>query len=429
MDTAKWTRRYSARTLQELDVLRSFGRWTDVTLQAVPGGGQFPAHRCVLASASPYFAAMLGNENFSEAGQDTITLHEITEEGLRGLLKFVYSGCIDLTAENIRHILKAASITQVSELMDVCQKALKTWLDCDNVVDIWTYSTDYSLPSLQTAVLEFVGKHLLAGIDRKVFLRFDGVFVERLLRESMITSTESNVLAVIMQWLQFNLRCRQKYARTLLKLIYWDRIHLKDTRAITVRSVRTLRDVMTEASKQPSPPVLRGMVRGVLLIGGFSVDGPLNDMRFLPETEESGRANGAWSVCGRLPTKSRLVDFAACALPDGGVVVCGGTHLEEAGGREVHSNSVFILDAHTNRWVLANPMRNERSLCQSVWFRNFVYVFGGDVSATPTCERYNICTNQWEFLGPIPCQSEGFAVCLAGAKIVLSGEQRMGRPT
>lgn len=113
MDAAKWTRRYSARTLQELDVLRSFGRWTDVTLQAFPDGEQFPAHRCVLASASPYFAAMLGNENFSEAGQDTITLHEITEEGLRGLLKFVYSGCIDLTAENIRQILKAASITQV----------------------------------------------------------------------------------------------------------------------------------------------------------------------------------------------------------------------------------------------------------------------------------------------------------------------------
>lgn len=253
--------------------------------------------------------------------------------------------------------------------MDVCQKTLKTWLDCDNVVDIWTYSTDYSLPVLQTAVLEFVGKHLLAGIDRKVFLRFDGVFVERLLRESMITSTESNVLAVIMQWLQFNLRCRQKYARTLLRLIYWDRIHLKDTRAITVRSVKSLRDVMTEASKQPSPPVLRGMVRGVLLVGGFSVDGPLNDMRFLPETEEPGRAKGAWSVCGQLPTKSRLVDFAACALPDGGVIVCGGTHLEEAAGREVYSNSVFILDAHTNRWVLANPMRNERSLCQAVWFR------------------------------------------------------------
>ena len=252
--------------------------------------------------------------------------------------------------------------------MDLCQKTLKSWLDCDNAVDIWTYSIDYSLPILQTVVLDFVGKHLLNGIDRKVFLRFDHVFVERLLRETMITCTESKVLAVIMQWVQFNLRCRQKYARKLLRLIYWDRIHLKDTRAITVRSVKSLREMMTEASKQPSPLVLRGMMQGILLVGGFSADGPVNEMRFLPGIQEPGRSRGSWTVCGSLPTKSRLVDFAVCALPDGGIVVCGGSHLEESGG-DVHSNNVFILDTHTNRWALANPMKNERSLCQAVWFR------------------------------------------------------------
>ena len=115
MDVAKWTRRYSQRTLQELDVLRSFQRWTDITLQTSGGGELFPAHRCVLASASPYFSAMLGNDCFNEATLETITLHDITEEGLRSLLKFVYSGCVDLTVVNIKPVLQAAAITQVWE--------------------------------------------------------------------------------------------------------------------------------------------------------------------------------------------------------------------------------------------------------------------------------------------------------------------------
>ena len=121
-------------------------------------------------------------------------------------------------------------------------------MDIDNVVDIWTYSTNFNLLSLQSAVLEFVGNKLLA-IDPKVMLRFDGEFMRRLLEEAVIGTVEGSVLAVAVQWLDFNWKCREKYAKNLLQRIYWDRIHLRDQRAVAVRCSKPLRNLLTDAGE------------------------------------------------------------------------------------------------------------------------------------------------------------------------------------
>ncbi|OQV26075.1 putative Kelch-like protein 32 [Hypsibius exemplaris] len=424
MEVQTWTKTYTTRTLQQLQNLRRDCKWTDIILQTVDGKEKFPAHRCVLASASPYFGAMLGSGMFAEAGKDIITIGDVTDDGLRLLLGFIYSGDVTLTSDKISEVLSAATLTQVNELVDLCEQVLQERMNPDNVVDIWTYSTNFSLSFLQSSVLRFVGKHL-PTIDRKVLLRFDGDFIKRLLQEAVIPTVESSVLVNTVQWLDFNWKCREKYAKDLLRRIYWDRIHLRDQRAISVRCSKPLRTLLTEASKQPSPVLPRGMTASIVILGGFSIDGPINTLRVAPVGSNGPerkriKSPADWSTYCRLPSRVRTVDFAVCALPDGGLLLCGGTFFDEA-GNEIQTASTFVLDVHSSRWIQAGPMKKPRSGAVAVWFRNFIYVFGGDQEGQATCERYNICSNSWEFLGAARSSIEGAAVTVFGARIILSG--------
>ncbi|XP_055327901.1 kelch-like protein 38 [Paramacrobiotus metropolitanus] len=419
MDCSRITRSYTARTLHQLDLLRAGYQWTDIVLSAEEAGIEFPAHKCVLASASPYFNAMLRNNAFVEAEKKTIVLKGVTEKGIRLLLQFIYSGQITLSMEFLEEALKIATLTQVDELIAVCENFLIDSIELDSCVDIWHHAVVFSLHRLQNRILDFTGRNL-TNIDQKVLLRFEGDFMIRLLRDTVITSLETTVLNIVVQWIQFNYKCREKYAKKFLNHIYWDRIHMRDTRAVSVKCVKPLRQLIIDSSKSPPPSVPRGMQRCILMLGGFGLDGPTNEIKFVTINNKTGNVGTVWKPLTRLPMKYRTVDFATCPLPDGGILICGGAYFDD-NMNESRTSSVYIYDVHNNRWILANSMKKARSGCVSVWFRNFVYVFGGDEDGHSTYERYNLCNNSWEFIGMCPFSAENFALCTTKDRILISG--------
>ena len=62
---------------------------------------QFPAHRLVLASHSPYFEKMFKSP-LMEGSQSTIRLHETQPEYFKLLLEFMYSGRLAITDGNVK---------------------------------------------------------------------------------------------------------------------------------------------------------------------------------------------------------------------------------------------------------------------------------------------------------------------------------------
>lgn len=55
------------------------------------GQREFPAHRLVLAAASPYFRAMFMS-GLTEGKRENITLHDLSPATFEQLIKFIYSG-------------------------------------------------------------------------------------------------------------------------------------------------------------------------------------------------------------------------------------------------------------------------------------------------------------------------------------------------
>lgn len=249
----------------------------------------------------------------------------------------------------------------------MCEEFLIRVVDLDNVADIWTYVPQYPLPLLQNFLLGFVGKKLTA-IDSKVLLRFDSDLVGLLLEHTVIVTTELKVLAILVQWLQFNFKCREKYTAEFLALIFWDRIHSRDVRGIAVKCLKPLKTAIMEASKKPCPITPRGMLPGMILVGGFSIDGPMNNARFLPNNCGLSMKDSKWVTFAPLPTEARTVDFGLCPLPDGGFIIAGGCTLNSGMG-DAPSRTSFMFDAHAKRWRRLKDMKRERSLCLAVWFR------------------------------------------------------------
>ena len=88
--------------LKWLDDLRDRKLLCDVHL--VAEGAKFPAHRVVLAAASPYFQAMFTG-GFKENQMNEITLNDTTFQGLKCVLDAIYTGELSLSEENVCAVL------------------------------------------------------------------------------------------------------------------------------------------------------------------------------------------------------------------------------------------------------------------------------------------------------------------------------------
>ena len=89
---------------------------------------QFPAHRLVLASHSPYFEKMFKSP-LMEGSQSTIRLHETQPEYFKLLLEFMYSGRLAITDGNV----KVSNGKSFSQWVRSFQLKVALPLACDSV--------------------------------------------------------------------------------------------------------------------------------------------------------------------------------------------------------------------------------------------------------------------------------------------------------
>ncbi len=103
----------------------------DITLEAQ--GRQIHAHKAMLALASPYFHVMFTSD-FKEKNEKVITLHDVTYEGLAGVIDLIYDPVskpvyrhekAKITDSNVGDVLGAASLLQIPIIISICERHLE----------------------------------------------------------------------------------------------------------------------------------------------------------------------------------------------------------------------------------------------------------------------------------------------------------------
>lgn len=96
--------------LAGLNSLRKENTFTDVRIQV--DQTEFPVHKCVLSSFSPYFKAMF-TTGLAETDQDLVTLNGVEAGMMAGLIEYAYTGEITINKHNVQNLLSAANLLEV----------------------------------------------------------------------------------------------------------------------------------------------------------------------------------------------------------------------------------------------------------------------------------------------------------------------------
>ena len=110
---------FPSKILAGLNSQRKEKTFTDVKIKV--GQREFPAHKSVLSSFSPYFKEMLtaGGE------EDIVNLNEVEPSGISDLLDYAYTGHIIITKQNVQNMLRAAILLDILPVRDACNRFLQ----------------------------------------------------------------------------------------------------------------------------------------------------------------------------------------------------------------------------------------------------------------------------------------------------------------
>ena len=73
----------------------------------------------VLAAGSPYFRTMFAS-GMEESRKDKIEIKQIEALAFERVLRFIYTGCVDIGYGNVQELFMQAQMFQIEQLVELC---------------------------------------------------------------------------------------------------------------------------------------------------------------------------------------------------------------------------------------------------------------------------------------------------------------------
>jgi len=158
-----------------MQMMRSHRMLTDVVLEV--GSELFHVHKVVLAAASPYFKAMFTG-GLRECEMSRVKLQGVCPTSMGKLIKFMYTGTINVSELTVCDLLPAATMFQVYikilplsslvihnlclqiiDVIDACCSFLERQLDPSNAIGIASFAQQHSCEDLFWKAQYFIERY------------------------------------------------------------------------------------------------------------------------------------------------------------------------------------------------------------------------------------------------------------------------------
>lgn len=273
--------------LKQLNEFRSSNILCDATLCV--DGRTFYAHKNILASCSPYFKAMFSSKMKEASETKPIILNDIEGHNMEELLKYIYTGEIELRHDNIRPIISAANYLLITSLKDRCVRFLKKMLTPTNCLSIESTAEQYDCEWLRTTATTYIKENFLTIISTDEFKDLPvEKLIELLSSDETRIDREEQIFEALMSWINHDLQNRRQYFADLILHVRFplmspyylmDHVETEDL----VRSTPECIDLLLEAknyhmlpdrrwqlkSNRTTPRASMGIVNGVIAVGGI----------------------------------------------------------------------------------------------------------------------------------------------------------------
>lgn len=412
-----------------MNELRSRCELCDVVLCV--GRCEFPAHRIVLAGASPYLQRMFTN-GMLESGKTKIELGGIEPQTMESLLEFVYTGSVELTTNNVQQLLSGASMLHLTSLSKSCSSFLETHLDCTNCLGIRAFADLYSCTNLERFAFRYICENFLEVVKSDEFLELGKESLVDLLKcSSLQVYSEDEVFNAVELWIGYRYDQRKCYASEVLQHVRLPLISLEflETRVVPARFVKNdsecqmLLATALNDYKNNLPDYMllhRSKPQSLYTVGGR------NSMSCqLSSIEQFDVSMNSWTILK--PMTCARTAVGACSL-NGYLYVVGGecaTVGSNIHGETNYKSTVEVYQPTDKSWLLAADLAIPRSFVSVVSLDGYVYALGGEdrLCSYNFVERYDPVGNFWS-----PVQSmkrrrsgAGAAVCNGKYNIAIYG--------
>ena len=455
--------------LHNLNELRKSNILCDTTIKTE--GEDFPAHRCVLTAASPYFRALFTSD-FKENESSFVELKNINSAILSELLQFTYTGEAKTDSSNAQDLIMAADFLMLPSLKSKASSFLEGTISASNCLALESFASQFNCESLKQAAVTYTMENFLTVVKSDDFksLEFEKM-KDFISRDEIVVSKEEDVYEVVILWVKHDLSSRECLFPELLKLV----------RAFSL-SKYSIREILNkEELVVKSPACTSILVQGLeAFLFPDSLQALLQRPRLCLKTEEPvvvltgghGSSSGAqYDTLGyvlatkkwcQLPAMPFSRTKHAAAVSGGQLYVVGGhqwgplsyfnpaknkwfntdkrlpgnehgtfvTHNEElymiGGDDEQHNgrHQVKKYNCKLMEWEELPSMKFPRVAHCAVSLEEFIYVIAGSdgSSCLKSVECYNPSIDQWM---PVPdmmnARRLAAAATIGGRKILVVG--------
>ncbi|XP_013393274.1 BTB/POZ domain-containing protein 17 isoform X2 [Lingula anatina] len=196
----------SSNILTSVSSLFNNPRFSDITL--VVGSERFHAHKLLLATASDVFETMLTSDRWQDGNAGEITFHE-SEECLPVfsiVMRYIYTGKISLTMENVIPVLVLADKYNLLPLKESCAEYMASHLaeSCSacTIVSWYQYAKTCDLKEFEKICCKFIVLNIGIVILSEDWVRLDkSNLMDFLRRSDMVIESEFALFNAVVSWM------------------------------------------------------------------------------------------------------------------------------------------------------------------------------------------------------------------------------------
>ncbi|XP_049311012.1 kelch-like protein 17 [Bactrocera dorsalis] len=186
----------------------------DVTFKVSNPTALIPAHRLILAAASPYFENLFHGD---QGNNPVLEINDIDSETFERLISFCYTGQTLITVNNVGVMLKAANVLQLDEVITNCVDYIMAHIDEYTLWGAHTLERETQCQLLQQKIIEYAQRNFMEIRRRDEFLNFDVEKMQRILESDNLNITREEVaFDAIKRWFNYDVPARQEQLPLLI---------------------------------------------------------------------------------------------------------------------------------------------------------------------------------------------------------------------